>query len=184
MTAKTLEDEGPLMKTFHSKGASVVLFLLALIPLALACRPPVLRTPSGASKEGQPSAVQLSGAAAQEYLERPGEGQSLMAALTAARFGLKHEEHAPFDEKSGAGYLAMSHDQNLNAWFAEDGVTVRPNVPADRREPGWHLGFRLKAYGYSKRLVDAPPIVSQQVKGTRVEYKRATSFIPHSEIRN
>ena len=56
-----------------------------------------------------------------------------MQAITAARFGLKRQERGPFGE-TGNGYLGMSHDQNLNAWFAEDGVTVRPTVAEDKRQ--------------------------------------------------
>src|SRR6185295_10329533 len=101
----------------------------------------------------------LQGEAARKYLQEPGEGQSLMQAITAARFGLKRQERGPFGE-TGSGYLGMSHDQNLNAWFAEDGVTVRPTVSEDKREGAWHMDLRLKAYGYGNDLVAAPPIVS------------------------
>ena len=56
-----------------------------------------------------------------------------MQALTAARFGLKWQERAPFGGESGGGYLGMSHDQNLNAWFDEEGATIRPTVPEQER---------------------------------------------------
>ena len=115
---------------------------------------------------------QITGAAARQYLQEPGEGQSLMQAITAARFGLKSQERGPFGE-TGRGYLGMSHEQNLNAWFAEDGVTVRPTVSENERERAWHLDLRLKAYGYGSELVSAPPIVSQHVKDNRIEYERA-----------
>src|ERR1700674_4053252 len=72
------------------------------------------------------SPLQLSGEKAREYLEQTGEGQSLMAAVTAARFGLEWQERAPFGGESGGGYLGMSHDQNLNVWFDEAGATIRP----------------------------------------------------------
>jgi hypothetical protein len=117
---------------------------------------------------------QMVGAEAREYMQQPGEGQSLMQALTLTRFGLQKQERGPFGESSG--YLAMSHDQNLNAWFAKDGVTVRPTVSEETRERSWHLGLRLKEYGYGDDLTTAPPIASQQVKGTRIEYERSDGF--------
>src|SRR5438270_13580672 len=62
------------------------------------------------------------GAQARKYLEERGEYQSLMAAVTAARFGLKWQERSPFGDVGG--YLGMSHVQNLNAWFDDEGVTI------------------------------------------------------------
>src|SRR6267142_4849762 len=121
---------------------------------------------------------QMAGAEARTYLQEPGEGQSLMQAITAARFGLKRQEHGPLGE-AGAGYLGMSHVQNLNAWFAEAGVTVRPTVVEEERERSWHTDLRLKAYGYGNDLVAAPPIVSQKVKDNRIEYERG-----NFELRN
>ena len=129
-------------------------------------------------KESMPTPRNMTGAAARKYLQEPGEGQSLMQAITAARFGLKRQERGPFGE-TGSGYLGMSHDQNLNAWFAEDGVTVRPTVAEEERARAWHLEMRLKAYGYGTDLVAAPPIVSQHVKDNRIEYERG-----NFELRN
>lgn len=123
----------------------------------------------------------LQGAAARQYLEQTGEGQSLMQAITAARFGLKRQERGPFGE-AGAGYLGMSHEQNLNAWFAEDGVTVRPTVAESERGRAWRMDMRLKAYGYGNDLIPAPPIVAQRVKDNRIEYERAADF--KSQISN
>src|SRR6185369_12591457 len=136
--------------------------------------------------ETNPVPRQFTGAAARKYLQEPGEGQSLMQAITAARFGLKSQERGPFGEP-GAGYLGMSHDQNLNAWFAEGGLTVRPTVSEDKREGAWHLGLRLKAYGYGNDLVAAPPIVAQHVKDNRIEYERAANLksqISNSKFQN
>ncbi|PZR73394.1 MAG: hypothetical protein DLM73_10790 [Chthoniobacterales bacterium] len=144
----------------------------AVVLLAIAFSPPRPAKSGPPGNEPKQPPIQLSGEAAKKYLEQPGEGQSLMAALTAARFGLQHEEHAPFDEKSGAGYAAMSHDQNLNAWFAEDGVTVRPSLPETKHDQAWSMALRLKRYGYGKELVDVPPIVSRNVKANRIEYVR------------
>ncbi|MEY2520290.1 MAG: hypothetical protein QOF24_2049 [Verrucomicrobiota bacterium] len=134
------------------------------------------------SNNARSSTSPLSGKKAADYLVETGDGQSLMRALTAARFGLQWQEHAPGDDKTGGGYFAMSHDQDLNAWFAGDGVTVRSTLPEMKRGQAWSMALRLQAYGYGKQLVDAPPIVSRQVKENRIEYERASSN-PHSAIR-
>lgn len=120
---------------------------------------------------GEP-ALKLSGEAAREYLTQNGDGRALMEAVTAARFGLRWQEHGPAEKEKGDGYLGLSHDQNLNAWFDGDGVTVRPMLPEAKREQGWSMALRLKSYGYGKQLVDAPPVTSREVKGNRVEYLR------------
>lgn len=125
---------------------------------------------------------QIVGEEARQYLQQPGEGQSLMQAIATARFGLQGQERGPFGE-AGAGYLAMSHEQNLNAWFADDGVTVRPTVAEQEREHSWHMDMRLKAYGYGNELVVAPPIVSRQVKGNRIEYERSDCRLPIANCR-
>src|SRR5205814_10283558 len=117
----------------------------------------------------------LHGAQAREYLEARGEYQSLMEAVTAARFGLKWQERSPFGD-AGGGYLGMSHVQNLNAWVDDEGVTVRPTLSEEERAKAWRVGMRLKSYGYGARLSDAPPIVSHKVKENRIEYERATDF--------
>ena len=129
--------------------------------------------------------VQLSGDAARDYLAQPGEGQSLMAAVTRAMFGLQARAQPPSGAPSGAGYLAMSHDQNLQAWFGKAGMTVRPTVPVDQLAEAWQMEMQLKAYGYGRQLADVPPIVSADVKSTRIEYHRraGVSAIPQSETR-
>ena len=103
-----------------SRSASVLLGIAAAILFVVAlCAPP--ETESGRTLK-QP----LSGKAASDYLVQTRDGQSLMEALTVARFGLQWQEHAPGESKSeGGGYLGLSHEQNLNAWFDADGVTVR-----------------------------------------------------------
>ena len=116
--------------------------------------------------------LQLSGDAARRYLHEGGDGKALMEAVTATQFGLKAQEHSPFDAQSGAGYLAMSHDQNLNAWFSENGVTVRPTLPEAKRDQAWRIDLRLKAYGYGQELSDVPPVTTREVNGNRVEYLR------------
>lgn len=124
---------------------------------------------------------QLSGEQAREYLEHSGEGQSLMAAVTAVQFGLKWQERVLFDGDTGGGYLGMSHDQNLNAWFDEEGVTVRPTLAEKERDKAWQVGFRLKGYGYGQHLQPAPPVVARKVKDNRIEYQRAGPFCANSK---
>jgi hypothetical protein len=85
-----------------------------------------------AEEAASPQRLQLSGERARQYLGQKGEGRSLMRALTAARFGLRWQEHAAVGEKGGAGYLGMSHVQNLNAWFDEEGATIRRAVRLQR----------------------------------------------------
>jgi hypothetical protein len=60
----------------------------------------------------------------------------------------------------------------LNAWFGEEGATIRPTGSEREHEQAWQLGFKLKAYGYGEQLQDVPPIVSRQVNGNRIEYQR------------
>jgi hypothetical protein len=142
--------------------------------------------------------TQVAGATGHEYLQATSDGQSLMQAVTDARFGLKPEETDPISGKSGPGYLGMSHDQNLNAWFDGTGATIRPTRAKEQKQK-WQLGLRLTAYGYGSEMRAAPPIVAHHVKGPRIEYLRRNfdlrnanfelmksdlSFISQSAIRN
>ena len=129
--------------------------------------------PTGLSRnQSRETPVQLSGQKARVYLQQTSEGQSLTQALTAARFGLQWQEHQPGDASTGGGYLGMSHEQNLRAWFGQDGVTVRPTLPATKLDQTWTTDLRLKACGYGQQLADVPPIVSRKVKENRIEYQR------------
>src|SRR5437870_3934342 len=119
------------------------------------------------------SPLKLEGAQAREYLEKTEDGRSLAWAVTAARFGLKLQERSPLGDGGGAGYLGMSHVQNLNAWFDSEGVTIRPTLAEEESAKAWRLGMKLKAYGYGAQLIDAPPIVSHRVKENRIEYERS-----------
>jgi hypothetical protein len=121
------------------------------------------------------SAVQFSGEKARDYLTQTSDGQSLLQALTAARFGLKWQEHPPGGQTGGAGYLGLSHDQNLKVWFDDHGMTVRPTLSEEKPGQAWSTVVRLTAYGYGKQLVDIPPIVSRMVKANRIEYERVSS---------
>ncbi|MEY2565111.1 MAG: hypothetical protein QOH88_3304 [Verrucomicrobiota bacterium] len=132
----------------------------------------VMTTLPHATAQPPETKIQISGKAASEYLTQTSDGQSLRQAVTAARFGLRWQKHAPGDDKSRGGYLGISHNQNLNAWFGEEGVTLRPTLPEEKRDQAWSAVFRLKACGYGKQLVDVAPIVSRQVKGNRIEYVR------------
>jgi hypothetical protein len=156
------------MKILSCLG-SVVLGVCAVILFGVAFRAPPENT------NGQPAALQLTGKAASDYLAQTRDGQLLMHAVTAARFGLRWQEHAPDDNKTGGGYLGMSHEQNLKAWFDAEGLTMRPTVAEAEREQAWSMALRLRAYGYGNQLVDVPPIVSRQVKENRIEYERASS---------
>ena len=113
----------------------------------------------------------LKGEKAHKYLEDSLEGQSLIRAVTVARFGLKQQPDP--SGKEGNGYLGVSQEQDLKAWFGTDGVTVSPKVSEKGQE--WRMDMRLKAYGYGEQLVPAPPIVSQKVKDNRIEYARTNS---------
>ena len=68
------------------------------------------------------SPAKMEGAAALAYLEETEQGQSLMQAVMTAQYGLKWQQKAPGGKHTSDGYLAMSHDQNLNAWFDKDGI--------------------------------------------------------------
>jgi hypothetical protein len=115
----------------------------------------------------------LEGAAAQEYLKQTEAGQSLTRALMTEQYGLKWQQKSPFGVSNGGGYLGMSHDENLNAWFDEEGVTVRPTLAEKDRDSAWQLGFKLKGFGYGKSLLAAPPIVKREVQDNRIEYVRS-----------
>lgn len=116
--------------------------------------------------------IELSGEKARHYLEGTADGQALMQAVIAAQFGLKARDQSPFDEESGPGHLGMSHDQNLNAWFAHDGVTVRPTRSQSEQDRAWSVFLEPKEYGYGEQLKEVPPIVSRKVDGNRIEYQR------------
>jgi len=100
----------------------------------------------------------------------------LSQALTAARFGLQWQDHAPGDSETGGGYVGMSHEQNLNAWFGQDGITVRPTLPEAQRDQGWTTALHLKGWGYGEQLADVPAIISRKVKDNRIEYLRGGQF--------
>src|SRR5438477_7049717 len=165
-----------------SRLCSVLLCLIAIGLLVTALQPPLAVRTEQPRNYAREAKAQLSGEQAHNYLEQTSEGKSLMQALTAARFGLTWQEHVPGESDLGGGYLGMSHEQDLRAWFGEDGVTVRPTLPDEKRDQTWITALRLKAYGYGRRLADVPPIVSRTVKDNRIEYERASSN-PQSTIR-
>jgi hypothetical protein len=163
--------EGDVMKII-SRTCSVLLGILAIVLVVPAFRSPAARTrvSRDLAQEGK---LQISGEQARDYLAQTKDGQSLMQALTAARFGLQRREHAPGDDKAASGYLGMSHEQNLNAWFDAGGVvTVRPTLPEEKRHETWSMALRLSMYGYGTELRDLPPIVSRDVKANRIKYER------------
>src|SRR5215204_5073276 len=129
--------------------------------------------PGEVGAEPETSGRRLEGNEAREFLEHTGESESLKAAVTAARFGLTWQKRAPIgDVVRGGGYLGVSHDQNISAWFDDEGLTVLPTAPKQGGERAWRMRMRLGEYGYGQSLRPAPPIISRQVKGNRVEYER------------
>jgi hypothetical protein len=115
--------------------------------------------------------AKLGGQEAQNYLTQSVEGQSLMTALVKARFGLERREKSPYNSDRGAGYLGMSHDENLNAWFDNEGVTVRPTV-RDRTK-SWRMQMKLRAYGYGSVLQEVRKQATPTVNDNRIEYERS-----------
>ena len=159
------------MKLFSRLGGVV----LGVAALGLFVADPALRRVDRTETtrhQTQPASVHLSGAVARAYLQQSTDGKSLAEALTAARFGLEWQESAPGEKNSDGGYLGMSHEQNLGAWFGQDGIRVRPTLPEAKRNEAWSLALHLKGYGYRKHLADAPPIVSKEVRENRIEYRR------------
>ena len=122
--------------------------------------------------QSQAAKVQLSGEQARVFLQQGGDGKSLAQALTAARFGLEWQESVPGEKKNDGGYLAMSHEQNLRAWFGRDGVMVQPTLSKGRGDQEWTTALHLKTWGYGNVTVKVPPIISRQVKENRIEYQR------------
>jgi hypothetical protein len=117
---------------------------------------------------------QLHGAEATQYLEAKGESESLKKAVTNARFGLQWHKRSPFGDE-GSGYLAMSHDQDLNAWFDETGVTMRSTTNESTKAS--HVRMQLKSLGYGSQASAVPPIVKRTAKDNRIEYRRANSDV-------
>ena len=109
-----------------------------------------------------------------EYLEAKGESESLRKAVTNARFGLQWHERSPFGDK-GSGYLALSHDQDLNAWFDETGVTIRSTT--NEAETASRVRMELMALGYGSQISTAPPVVKRSAEGNRIEYHRKNSEV-------
>jgi hypothetical protein len=127
--------------------------------------------------ESNQRVTNFEGAGAHGYFESTSDGQSLIQTVIAEQYGLKWQERAPDGITKGGGYLGISHDLNMNAWFDEESVTVRPTLAEQDRHKSWKLGFRLKGYGYGKDLESAPPVVARDVKGNRIEYKRSNCHL-------
>src|SRR5438105_13449605 len=134
-----------------SRLCSVLLCLIAIGLLVTALRPPLAVPTEQTHNYAREAKAQLSGEQARSYLDQTSEGKSLMQALTAARFGLTWQEKEPGDGKIGGGYLGMSHEQNLRAWFGEDGVTGRPTLQEEKRDQTWTTALRREAAGCSQR---------------------------------
>ncbi len=159
---------------------------IALLLTTAALGLPIFATSAGARDEVRKlpnPRIELSGERAREYLKETADGQALMQAVIAEQFGLKARDQSPFDEQSGPGHLGMSHEENLNAWFAHDGVTVRPTRSQSEQGRAWSVLLEPKAYGYGEQLNEVPPIVSHKVDGNRIEYQRAFAN-PQTGIRD
>lgn len=142
------------------------------------------RQAAAASVPGSQSSRRLEGDSARTYLAQTNDGESLMKAVELQQYGLKRQEHSPFDKASGAGYLGLSHEENLNVWFGDEGAIIRPTLSQKDQDQSWRLEMKLKAYGYGEQLTTAPPIVSHNVKDSRIEYARGVAANPQSAIRN
>jgi len=163
------------------KTIGFIFGLIAAVLLALAfrsSRPTSNRDIQSALEKPAPT---LSGEPARIYLSQSADGQSLSQAITAARFGLQWQQHAPGGGDTGSGYLGVSHEQNLRAWFGEDGVTVQPTLPPEKLDQAWITALHLKACGYGLQLSEVSPIVSRQVKENRIEYHRSAQ---RSDVRS
>jgi spore coat protein U-like protein len=70
-----------------------------------------------------------------------------------------------------SNYLAFNRNQNLSAYFNEQGVHLLPN---GQGEPAWHLEMTLSAYGYDGAMELAQPVRPGEinVSGKHVEYDR------------
>ena len=91
--------------------------------------------------DSHPGDCQTSREQAITWLQQSDDGKSLGRALTAARFGLEWQESAPGEGNASGGYLGVSHEQNLKAWFGPDGVTVRPTLPEAERQEAWSMAL-------------------------------------------
>ena len=143
----------------------------------------LVSAPAATDVEQPSTTTKLEGKAAHNYLARTAEGQSLMETLSTARFGLERREKSPFGDDAGAGYLGISHDENLNAWFDNEGVTVRPTVRKEDRAKSWRMRMRLSAYGYGTELHEARKQSVPAVKENRIEYERAIDEYRRSRSR-
>src|SRR5262245_16488270 len=130
-------------------------------------------TSSRVIETGATAPPNLTGDAATAF--KQSDDGSLATALTAARYGLEPRASAPFIGERKPGYLGMSHEQNLNAWFDQKGVTIRPTESEDEPTNRWRMTMRLKAYGYGRRLT-ATPDATQKVKENRIEYRHGSSI--------
>ena len=154
--------------TFHRRLV-VCLVLIAFLGLLIGLK---VRSHRSDDPNTQSTAIKLQGEEATRFLETS-SGSSLGQALNNERFKLSWNDRSPFGERGG-GYLALSHEQNINAWFDDDGVTIRPtgSDPTDR----WKFGMKLKAYGYGAHLLPAPATKNISMKGRRVEYQRQSAI--------
>jgi hypothetical protein len=145
-----------------SRFSSILLGIVAAILFAV--RAPADTTM--ARNQLQPAKVQLTGKEASDYLSHSNDGQSLMQALTAARFAFRSQEGALPGEERG-GYVAMNDAQHFSASFDPDGgASVRSSG-----EHKWHLSLKLKSYGYGETLT-AVSSGEFKVQANRIEIRQ------------
>ena len=147
-----------------SRFSSILLGIVAAILFAFRASP-YFRT-TMARNRLQPAKVQLTGKEASDYLSQSNDGQSLMQAITAARFEFRSQKRALPGEDRG-GYVARNDAQNFSASFDPDGrASVRSNG-----EQKWHLSLKLKSYGYGENLT-AVSAGEVQAHANRVEIRQ------------
>lgn len=154
----------------YTQLAAAALLLGGLILIILGLRLPAVSAQT-ANQEAHRKTM-LSGNEARRFLTETKEGKSLWQAITATSFALQRQGPAPNDAPTGGDYLALSHEQNLNASFGDKGVTIRPTLPSNNAAQAWSAILELTAYGYGDALTEVPPIAAHTVNGNRIEYLR------------
>ena len=154
----------------YTQLAAAALLLGGFILIILSLRLPAVSART--ANQGAHRKTILSGNEARQFLTETKEGKSLWQAITATSFALQRQGAAPNDAPTGGDYLALSHEQNLNAWFGDKGVTIRPTLPSNNAAQAWSAILELTAYGYGDALPEVPPIAAHTVNGNRIEYLR------------
>ncbi|PZR76716.1 MAG: hypothetical protein DLM73_01760 [Chthoniobacterales bacterium] len=169
--------KGALMRmSLHSNKTPLVLFALALVLLALACRPPVLKKPETSAWSGTATSISLRGEEAIKVLKAEGSYESLAEAMAAAKYAISPSTRAPTGSETGA-YEASNPAQGLQTSFTGKEVRVVSNG-----EQKWQIGLELKGYGRGETLMDVTT-GPMKALGNRIEYARSQTISgkPHEE---